>query len=108
MVKDKQTGDVNKPSQGSKSDKEVTKTGMARSEPLKAVYGEWAERFEKLLRMSEYPLAAKMAEKDEDIPNSAKRPPQGFWVSLKYMPVFCNVAPNGADDCPEARRRVVL
>ena len=61
---------------------------MARNEPLKAVYGEWAERFEKLLRMSEYPLAVKMAEKDDDIPDWAKRPLRDFGYHLNTCQCF--------------------
>jgi len=63
-------------------------SAMTPSEPLKAVYSQWAERFEKLLRMSDYPLAIKMVEQDEDIPTLAKRPLVDFGYHLNTCQCF--------------------
>ena len=57
-------------------------------DPMKPVYGEYAEHFEKLLRMSTYPLAVKMLERDEDIPKLAKRPLRDFGCHLNTCQCF--------------------
>jgi len=44
---------------------------MTAAEPLRPVYVEWADRLERLLRLSAFPLAVKMCEKDEEIPELA-------------------------------------
>ena len=56
--------------------------GMTKSEPRRPIYREYAAHFEKLLRMSTYPLAVKMLEKDADIPEMAKRPLKDFGYHL--------------------------
>ena len=59
----------------------ITGLKMTTSEPLEPVYRKLAERFEKCLRPSSYPLAVKMLEREEDIPKLAKRPlgrPSGY------------------------------
>jgi uncharacterized protein (DUF169 family) len=66
----------------------ITKAVMTTSKPLKPVYKEYAEHFEKLLRMSEYPLAVKMLERDEDIPELAKRPLNDFGCHLNTCQCF--------------------
>lgn len=66
----------------------ISPADMTKSEPLKTAYREWAECFEKLLRMSTYPLAVKMCEKDEDIPKSAKRPLKDFGHYLDTCQCF--------------------
>ena len=64
-------------------------------EPLKPIYREYAERFEKLLRMSTYPLAVKMLEKDEDIPKLAKRPLRDFGHHMYTCQCFAVARRNG-------------
>lgn len=66
----------------------VTEPMMTECEPLKPVYREYAERFEKLLRMSTYPLAVRMLEGDEDIPEPAKRPLRDFGCHLYSCQCF--------------------
>lgn len=61
---------------------------MTASEPLNPVYREYAEHFEKLLRMSTFPLAVKMAKRDEDIPKLAKRPTRDFGCHLNTCQCF--------------------
>jgi len=61
---------------------------MTTCEPLKPVYREYAEHFERLLRISTYPLAVKMLEKDEDIPKLAKRPLRDFGCHLDTCQCF--------------------
>ena len=80
-------GATNGRARNSKLGKSVRKIHMRR-EPLKAAYREWGERLEKLLRLSEYPIAVKMVEKDEDIPDSAKRPLRDFGFHLSLCQAF--------------------
>ena len=87
-------GATNGRARNSKLGESVRKVRMRR-EPLKAAYREWGERFEKLLRMSEYPLAVKMVEKDEDIPDSAKRPLRDFGCHLNTCQCFAASRRNG-------------
>jgi len=56
---------------------------MTESEPLKLVYAEYAEHFEKSLRMGEYPLAVKLLERERDIPKLAKRPLRDWGYHLE-------------------------
>jgi len=66
----------------------ITGVTMTTCEPLRPVYREYAEDFEKLLRMSTYPLAVKMLRKDEDIPKLAKRPLKDFGYHLNTCQCF--------------------
>ena len=61
---------------------------MTKSEPLESVYGEYAGRFEKCLRMTTYPLAIKMLEKEEDIPVLAKSPLRDIGCHLRILTHF--------------------
>ncbi len=61
---------------------------MTTSEPVKPAYREYAEHFEKLLRMTTYPMAVKMLAKDEDIPKLAKRPLRDFGYHLNTCQCF--------------------
>jgi uncharacterized protein (DUF169 family) len=58
---------------GFETGKAVTGPRMTEAEPLKPIYREWSDFFERTLRLQAYPVALKMCEKDEDIPESAKR-----------------------------------
>ena len=64
-------------------------------EPLKPIYREYAECFEQLLRISTYPLAVKMAEKEEDIPKLAKRPLRDFGHHMYTCQCFAISRRNG-------------
>ena len=66
----------------------ISEATMTTGEPLKPAYREYAEHFEKLLRMSTYPLAVKMLERDEDIPKLAKRPLKDFGCHLNTCQCF--------------------
>lgn len=61
---------------------------MTTCEPLESAYRKYAEQFEKVLRMSTYPLAVKMLEKDGDIPKLAKRPLRDFGYHLNTCQCF--------------------
>jgi len=61
---------------------------MTQSEPMKSCYPEFADRLERLLRMSSYPLAVKMLRKEEDIPSLAKRPLRDFGYHLDTCQCF--------------------
>jgi len=65
-------GENGSPKQDSES--RISLPMMTAAEPLRPVYVEWADRLERLLRLSAYPLAVKMCEKDEEIPELARRP----------------------------------
>ena len=66
----------------------ITGLKMTTSEPFEPVYQEFAERFERCLRMSTYPLAVKMIEKEEDIPKLAKRPVRDLGCHLNTCQCF--------------------
>jgi len=66
----------------------ITGLKMTTSEPFEPVYQEFAERFERCLRMSTYPLAVKMIEKEEDIPKLAKRPLKDLGCHLNTCQCF--------------------
>lgn len=69
---------------------------MTTSEPLKPVYHEYAERLEKLLRMSTYPLAVKMLVRVEDIPDLAVKPLRDFGHHMYTCQCFAIARRNGA------------
>lgn len=84
---------------------------MTEAEPLRPVYREWSEHFERSLRLSAYPEAIKLCETDEDIPKLAKRPVrdwgyhlntcqamamsrrQGEMIALKLEDMWCFESP---------------
>jgi uncharacterized protein (DUF169 family) len=66
----------------------ITGVDMTKSEPLQAVYGEYAERLEKFLRMATYPLAIKMLAKEEEVPKLAKSPLRDLGCHLNTCQCF--------------------
>ncbi|MBW2608972.1 MAG: DUF169 domain-containing protein [Deltaproteobacteria bacterium] len=65
------------------------KAMMTTCEPLEPVYKTYAEKFERILRMSSsYPLAVKMLTKDDNIPEQAKRPLRDFGCYLNTCQCF--------------------
>ena len=66
----------------------VVKAAMTVSESLKPAFQEYAKTCEQLLRLSGYPLAIKMIEREADIPQLAKRPFRDFGYYLNTGQCF--------------------
>ncbi len=66
----------------------ITGVDMTLSEPLQPSYREYAEGFEKYLRMATYPLAIKMLQREEDIPVLAKSPLRDLGCHLNTCQCF--------------------
>lgn len=60
----------------------ITGPQMTEAEPLRPEFPEWAEFFDRGLRMQGYPLALKLFEREEDLPEVAKRPVKDWGYHL--------------------------
>jgi uncharacterized protein (DUF169 family) len=61
-----------------------------------SIFNEYGKRIEKQIRPKSYPLAVKMLEKEEDIPDEAKRPKRDFGACMSTCQCFALSRTQGA------------